>query len=328
MACSHRRTCVTVALVVALIVVAALAAACSAQATGGAAGALTPSVGGEQAGGATGSGDATAAGSGAKGADSDWTRVLKALAFMRANTPTEPVVVLLGGSAARESTISDASWRDQIVARGGPATLAWNLGSRNRTMAQNAAIVRALPPGAHAIVYIGINLGAFTSAQRSASVTLPSPAPTGSPSLQQPHQYSTKTILSTNQKKAAVQAWLGDRYPVFKSNFGTSAGVLEKLIALCKRRGYKPVLFELPRNTAMIGTSLNAPTSKYRAKCKALAAEYRVPWVSFVSVAGLPNSSFYDLWHLVEPGRTVWQNLLSAKTAALLKSYGYDGGGS
>ena len=42
----------------------------------------------------------------------------------------------------------------------------------------------------------------------------------------------------------------------------------------------------------------------------------------------LPDRAFYDLWHLVEPGRTVWQNLLSAKTAALLKTYGYDGGGA
>ena len=53
-----------------------------------------------------------------------------------------------------------------------------------------------------------------------------------------------------------------------------------------------------------------------------------MPWVSFVSAAKLPNRDFYDLWHLVEPGRTVWQGLLSAKTAALLKAYGYDGGGS
>ena len=50
--------------------------------------------------------------------------------------------------------------------------------------------------------------------------------------------------------------------------------------------------------------------------------------MSFVSAAKLPNRDFYDLWHLVEPGRTVWQGLLSAKTAALLKAYRYDGGGS
>ena len=65
---------------------------------------------------------------GARGASgADWSRVLAALAWMQADTPGKPVVVLLGGSAARESTISDQSWRDQIVAKGGPETLAWNM---------------------------------------------------------------------------------------------------------------------------------------------------------------------------------------------------------
>ena len=117
------------------------------------------------------------------------------------------------------------------------------MGSRNRTLAQNVAIVKSLPRGAHAIVFIGVNLGAFTSTQKTASITLPSPLPTESPDLQQPHQYSTRTgILSPSKKKALVQSWLADRYPVFKRSFSTSAGVLETLIKTCKARGYKPVL--------------------------------------------------------------------------------------
>jgi hypothetical protein len=331
-----RRTSVTTLLLVALLLTAAAAAACSAQAT---AGSGAPSAGTSGSpGGPAAAGDAAAAeaagsdasASAANGASGrDWTRVLNALGYMQAVTPAQPVVVLLGGSAARESTVSDASWRDEIVADGGPAVLAWNMGSRNRTMAQNVAIVKALPKGAEAIVYIGVNLGSFTSAQKTAAITLPSPLPTVEPDLQQPHQYSTETgILSTTRKKALVQAWLSDRYPVFKRNFSTSAGVLETLIKVCKTRGYKPVLFELPRDTAVIGSSLRAPTTKFRDKCKALAAKYQVPWVSQVSAAKLPNSSFYDLWHLVEPGRTTWQGLLSARTAALLERYGFDGGGS
>ena len=320
MAQGHRRTYITVGLLVALVLAAAAAVACSAQATAG-----SGPVG-------TGSSVATSAGTatGARAASGDdWSRVLAALAYMQANASTQPVVVLLGGSAARESTISDASWREQIVAKGGPSTLAWNMGSRNRTMAQNVAVVKALPEGVEALVYIGINLGSFTSAQKTASITLPSPAPTSSPSLQQPHQYSTKTgVLSPAKKHAALQKWLSERYPVFKRNFSTSAAVLEKLIKTCQARGYKPVLFELPRNTQIIGSSLNAPTTKFRAKCKALAARYKIPWVSLVAKAGIPNPSFYDLWHLVEPGRVKWQALLSARTAALLKQYGYDGSGS
>jgi hypothetical protein len=331
MACSHRRTWITIALLAALVVVAALAAACSAQATGGSAGTpLTASTGG----GATTPGsaapeDTSGAATGKAGADDDWSRIAQALAWMQADPPHRPVVVLLGGSSARESTISDASWRDRIVAKDGPSVLAWNMGSHNRTMAQNLAIVKALP-ARQVIVFIGINLGSFTSAQKSATITLPSPAPTGSDiSLQQPHQYGTETgILSTRKKKAAVQQWLSQRYPVYTANFATNAAILEKLIKLCKARGYRPVLLELPRNTEAIGSRLNTPTTKYRDKCRQLAGKYHIPWVSFVSTAKIPNTSFYDLWHLVEPGRKVWQNLLSAKTAALLKAYGYDGGGS
>ncbi len=300
-----------------LLVVAALLGACTAQATTGGVPATVV---------ATGASPKATAGGGAKAASgADWARVLQVVADLKAAPPSEPVVVLFGGSAARESTISDSSWRSQIEARGGGATDAYNLGSRNRTLAQNVALVQALPK-VPTIVYIGLNVGAFTSAQKSATVTLPRPG-SSQVSLQQPHQYSKSHILTAANKKALVQAWLADRYPVFKRNYATSAGVLEKLIKVClQKEGTHPVLFELPRNTAIIGHQLDAPVSRYRKTCQALAKKYDIPYVSFVAQAKLPNSSFYDLWHLVEPGRTVWQPLLSAKTADLLKKYGMAGG--
>ena len=196
--------------------------------------------------------------------------------------------------------------------------LAWNMGSRNRTMAQNLAIVKALPPHANALVFVGVNVGSFTSTQKTATIALPSPAPAGSEiSLQQPHQYTKSSILSPSKKRAAVQQWLSQRYPVYKANFSANAAILEKIIKLCQTRGFKPVLLELPRNSAVIGSSLNTPTARYRDKCKQLAAKYHITWVP--QLAGLPNADFYDLWHLVEPGRVIWQDRLSAKTAALLK---------
>ncbi len=318
----------TVALVATLVLLVALATACSAQATVGSGGSLAPSSSGTQGDANAGTSGASAAGAAKAASGADWARVLDILAYMQADRPAKPVVVLLGGSAARESTIDDASWRAQIVKKGGPATLAWNMGSRNRTMAQNVAIVKNLPE-VPTIVYIGINLGSFTSAQKTATVKVPS-ASTGTPSPKQPHQYGTKKtgVLSTAKKKALVKSWLRDRYPVYKRNFATSASVLVTLIKVCQARGFYPVLFELPRNTAVIGSTLNAPTARYRIKCRALSARYHVPWVSFVSTARLPNSSFYDLWHLVEPGRTKWQALLSGKTAKILNSAAFNGGGS
>ena len=332
MTASHRRTHVVVLLLVALVLAATLVAACSAQASGGSLSSLTPSSSGQQAGGGNAGDGADGAATGGAArqtwstSGSDWSRVMEALAWMQAEPPAKPFVVLLGGSAARECTIDDGSWRKQIQAKGGPATLAWNMGSRNRTMAQNLAIAKALPRGVKGIVLIGINLGSFTSAAKTATIKLPSPAPANQPSLQQPHPYSLSNRLSTAKKKALVGEWLGERYPVYKRNFTTSAGVLAKLIQTCKDRGYTPVLLELPRNTDVIGGALDAPTTKYRDKCRRLAAQYKIKWVSLL--AKLPNADFYDLWHLVEPGRAIWQDRLSSKTASLLKLYGYDGGGS
>jgi hypothetical protein len=310
-------------LLVVVLALTVLLAACSAQTTADAA----PSSGGPAA---TPASTSTGDDAGARaGSGADWSHVLQVVANLKADRPEKPVVVLLGGSAARESTISDSSWRAQIEAKGGPATAAYNLGSRNRTLAQNVALVQALPegrPGAPTIVYIGINVGVFTSAQKSASISLPKPR-TPLPVYKQ-HVYSQRRILSVAKKKALVSAWLADRYPVFKRNYSTSSGVLDELVQACLARDLHPVLFELPRNTSVIGRRLEAPVSRYRRSCAALAKKYDIPYVSFVDQAKLPNSSFYDLWHLVEPGRTVWQNLLSAKTAALIEKYGQGDGGS
>jgi hypothetical protein len=299
-----------------LLMLAALLAACSAQATTG-----IPSSGSPSDSSGARSDDGAVGAKAAAGAD--WSHALQVVANLQDDPPSEPVVVLFGGSAARESTISDSNWRMQIRAKGGGGAAAYNLGSRNRTSAQSVALVEAMPK-VPTIVYIGVNLGSFTSAQKTAEITLPA-AVTPLPPYKQ-HAYSQSHILSASAKKALVQSWLAERYPKFKLNYATSAAVLEKLVTSCLARGLRPVLFELPRNTAIIGHQLDAPFARTRKTCQTLAAKYKIPYVSLVAQAKLPNSSFYDLWHLVEPGRKVWQNLLSAKTAALLKQYGYDGG--
>jgi hypothetical protein len=315
----HRRTHVPLVLIAALVLMAVAAAACSAQASGeSAATAAASSAAGSVSGSGDASGSSAAASSGgasARSATDDWGRIADALAWMQAVPPTRPVVVLLGGSSARESTVSDKSWRDQIDAKGGPQTLAWNMGSHNRTMAQNLAIVKALPKDARTVVFIGINLGSFTSTQKTATIKLPSPAPSGDAiSLQQPHQYTT--ALSTTKKRALVQQWISQRYPVYKANFAANAAILTKIIQLCQARHYTPVLLELPRNSSIIGTALDAPTAKYREKCRKLALTYHIPWMR--QLVNLPNADFYDLWHLLKPGQAVWQSKLSTMTSALL----------
>jgi hypothetical protein len=183
-------------------------------------------------------------------------------------------------------------------------------------------LIQALPktPG---IVYIGINVGRFTAPPSHPTLDLPQATPSLPPYRQ--HQYSQTKILSVAKKRALLGDWLAKRYPEFKKNYASNLKTLEALLAACKDRGLHAVLLELPRDTAIVGHALDVPVARYTSGCRALAKKHGVPWVSFVSAARLPNADFYDLWHLVEPGRTVWQRLLSAKSVDLLTEYGMDG---
>jgi len=299
------RAVATLAWTASLLVVAALLGACSAPATTSRAAATGVPPGSSDTGGG-----------------GDWAHVLQVVANLKAQPPAAPVVCLLGGSAARESTIDDASWSTQVAKLGGPPVVAYNLGSRNRTLAQDVELVQALPK-TQGIVYIGINVGRFTAPPSHPTLDLPEPTQSLPPYRQ--HQYSQSKILSVARKKALLTAWLAKRYPEFKKNYASNLTTLEQLIVACKARGLRPVLLELPRDTAIVGHSLDAPVARYTSGCRALAKKHGVPWVSFVSAARLPNADFYDLWHLVEPGRTVWQRLLSANTVSLLKKYGMSG---
>jgi hypothetical protein len=292
-----------------LLIIAALLGACSSPATSSAVSAVSSQA-------SAGAGGSPAAQGKAGAGVNDWTHVLQVLAMLDQTTPKDPVVVLLGGSAARESTISDASWAAQIANQGGPAVAAFNLGSRNRTLAQDAQIVKRLPAGT--LVFIGINIGRFTEPQSSPQIVLPA-SPALSPYKQ--HQYGVSNRLSDAQKKLLRRQWLATRYPEFKKHFKLDEQLLATLVETCKKRGLHAVLLDLPRNTDIIGKALNKPVSRMTAACTSVAAAESVPWVSFVATAHVPNASFHDLWHLIGPGRATWQKLLSAKSAELLKNY-------
>jgi hypothetical protein len=298
--------------------------ACAAQAGSGTEGGTTGS-GVASVAASSGSSAVTPGKQTSTGGGDDWQHVLQVVANLRADPPSEPLVLLLGGSAARESTISDASWAAQVMQDGGPAVAACNLGSRNRTLAQDVALVKKLPE-TRGVVYIGINVGRFTSPPSSPSIKLPAPT-TSLPAYKQ-HQYSSADVKSAAKKKALVTQWMTARYPAFKANYASNLKTLGVLVAACRERGLEPVLLELPRDTAVIGRALDAPVNRFTAGCQALARKEEVPWVSFVSKAKLPDGDFFDLWHLVEPGREVWQALLSKKTVTLLKEYGMEGSGS
>jgi hypothetical protein len=246
----------------------------------------------------------------------DWRRTLNVVEKLRTAPPTKPVVLLFGGSAARECTHSDARWARQVAARGGPSVITRNLGSSNQSFAQNTYLVERLPQ-TPMLIFIGITYGRFTRPADGAFSTALEPVL----SYRQ-HRYSDDFILSPERKRRLVREWLSRRYPAFKRNYVANLEELESLIQACLAGGHRPVLLDLPRNMPIIRHALDTPMLRWRRDCRRLASQYGLPWVNFVAAAKLANRDFYDVVHLVEPGRTKWQRQLSDQTVALLERYG------
>ena len=248
----------------------------------------------------------------------DWMHALYAVADLQTRPPQTPVVVLLGGSAGRESTISDGSWREQIAAGGGPPVLTRNLCSMNQSFAQDLHLVRALPPGP-TLVFIGINLYRFCVSPTIEFVTDTGPFVRGSL-----HRYDTGRTVSEEDKQQIAATWIARFYPKFDDRFPGNVAVLDELVKTCLARGQRPVLLDLPRNVAVIGDRLDVPFARYTQACLGIAARYDIPYIGFVTDAGLESGDFRDLAHLLEAGRAKWQRLLSDTSVSLLQAYGMD----
>jgi len=251
----------------------------------------------------------------------DGIHCLQIVANLRAEPPEQPVVILLGGSSARESTIDDVNWAAQIVRKGGPTTvLAYNLGSKHDTFEVDLEVAKLLPKGMPAIVYIGINIGRFCNSSSQPTLSLPVPK-IPAPAYYQ-HVYSKERIQSASLKRYYVRYWLTKRRPEFKRHYSYNIGVVESVVKTCIRRGLRPVLVDLPRDLPIIGHSFDAQVATYNAGCKRVAANNHIPWLTFVAAAGFVDHDFFDIFHLVEPGRSKYQHLLSEKTVTWLGKYG------
>ena len=133
--------------------------------------------------------------------------------------------------------------------------------------------------------------------------------------------YSTDHIQSYAEKRYYVSYWLSARYPEFRANYSGELGMLQKIIRACKRRHLRVVLLDLPRDLPVIGSSFDGPVSRYHAGCSRLARAWDIPWLHFNAAAQFVDRDFFDIFHLVEPGRVKYQSILSDRTIRLLKKY-------
>jgi hypothetical protein len=227
-------------------------------------------------------------------------------------------VYLLGGSSARECIVSNAGWADAILRLGGPLVRTRDLGASYQTFAGDAQLVAAMPEGP-TLVLIGISVGRFTAKPgtvvRSPSADAQSAVAS---EAEVEHRYTIATIYSDSEKRRLAQRWVRERYPLFEQNFAANMVALESLVAFCRERGFTPVLVELPLDLPAAEEELAPARRRYLAACRDLAASDDVLFLSFLEEVEIPSAHFYDLFHLVGPGREVWQDRLAREVVEIL----------
>lgn len=258
----------------------------------------------------------------AYGPGDDWRHVEAVLAALDKKPPSDPLVLWLGGSAAREAITTEPAWRAQIKAFGGGSVRAYNLGSSSQSYKNNIKMVNALPD-VPTLVLIGLNVGRYTSIPPQDALGA-TPVARAS-SVYDSHRFHTGQQLSDAAKRAMVARWLREKYPRFKERFAGNAATLRTLIAACQEKGFYPVLVELPLNLPIVGHSWDGARGRYRPDCRAAAKAAGIPYVDFVAGIGLSSYDFVDLSHLVEPGRAKYQRRLSRLVVEKLRQYGMTG---
>jgi hypothetical protein len=234
-----------------------------------------------------------------------------------------PAVYILGGSAARESIVGNASLATEIERAGGPAVRVLDLGATNQTYFRDAALVGAMPKGP-ALVLIGVNPTRYTSSPPAAGdgdAGAAAARATLAAAGEVEHRYRASAIHSDAEKTALAARWAAEREPLFEANYAANATELGRLVRLCRQRGFHPVLMELPIDLELAGGTFGRARARYRADSRRLAAQSGIPFLDFVARAGLRNAEFYDLFHLVELGRAKWQKRLAAEIVPLLRDY-------
>ncbi len=265
----------------------------------------------------------------------DWVHIWEVVRLVdhQQSRPTPPggvFVYLLGDSIARESTVSDASWTRALrrkAAAAGKASVftARDLGGHNQTFGMDEKIVEGLPRTPdrqpRGIVLIGVGISRFIgppTPMEPASLEPPAPGlePRLSPWLQ--HHYDGRAPLSLSRKRELAPRWMDRRWAGFVANKAGNVAAIQRVIDVCKDKGLRPILLDLPLDLRVVGSRLGKPRRAIRTAMDGLAHKNRIGYIHFNKSLGLPSSSFWDLHHLLRPGYERWQLRLSAEVVKRL----------
>ena len=266
----------------------------------------------------------------ASAAVDDWVHIWQVVRLVdyqqsRPEPPGGVFVYYLGDSIARESTISDRRWTDMLRRKAAAAGkvevfAARGVAGHNQTFGMDEKIVEGLPPTQYGqpkgIVLIGVGISRFIGPPTSMAPASLDPAAPGvepplSPWVQ--HHYDDRAPLPMTRKRELVPRWMDRRWAGFVANKSANVAAVQRVITLCKSKGLRPVLIDLPLDLRVVRSGLDRPRIAIRSAMDGLARRNNIRYVHFNKSLNLPSSAFWDLHHLLRPGYERWQARLSTE---------------
>ena len=155
------------------------------------------------------------------------------------------------------------------------------------------------------IVLIGVGISRFIGPPAPLDPPALDPvAPDAEPPLSAwvQHRYDGRAPLSPARKRELAARWMERRWDGFQANRRANFAAIDRLIAACKAKRLRPILFDLPLNVAVVGHRLDEPLSVIRGRCTDIARRNGIKYLRFNRSLGLRSAVFWDLHHLLGPG--------------------------
>jgi len=133
------------------------------------------------------------------------------------------------------------------------------------------------------------------------------------------HRYTYDKRLSDEELGESFDTWLTELDTSFEEYFNLNSGYLDTLIKFAMDKGYKPVLLELPLNTVYAQNRIDKHLKLYGDYCQEVADKYKILYLKTGQEVEWERDHFHDLTHLVEPGREVFLDKLTADLVEVIK---------
>ena len=137
------------------------------------------------------------------------------------------------------------------------------------------------------------------------------------------HRYDSRGALPLTTKQTMVPRFSqGSGAPggPFDTYFDFNVALLRRCVAVARAKGYEVLLMQDPLDTTATGAAFAPYVARYQPEVQRIVRGQKAHYVDLNKSAGLVDSDFFDLFHLLGSGRDKWTAKLGESLAEIVRA--------